>query len=126
MSAPTLINTPPIAQRREGTSLWLFKIVAGLLIVFLLGVHFVVNHLVAPGGLLTYADVVRYYANPAVRIMEITFLVFVVSHALVGLRGILLDLNPSARILRIIDIALTVVGIVAIVYGIALVWAIAG
>ena len=92
-----MIDTPSVPKPREGAWLWLYKIVAGLFIVVLLGVHFIVNHLVAPEGLLSYNDVVRYYTNPIVPVMEIAFLIFVISHALVGLRSILLDLNPSDK-----------------------------
>jgi succinate dehydrogenase hydrophobic anchor subunit len=109
-------STAPKA--REGAWLWLYKIVAGLLIVVVLGVHFVVNHAVAPGGLLNYEDVIRYYQNPWVVIMEIGFLSFVVSHSLIGLRSILLDLNPSPRILAAANYLLTILGIGAISYGI--------
>lgn len=119
-----MIDTPSIQKPREGTLLWLFKIFAGLLIVVLLGVHFVVNHLVAPEGLLSYADVVRYYDNPVIPIMEIFFLVFVIAHALVGLRSILLDLNPSDRVLRVLDGLFWLVGVVSSAYGIWLVWVI--
>jgi succinate dehydrogenase hydrophobic anchor subunit len=66
---------------REGTWLWLLKIVGGLLIVIVLGIHFVVNHLVAPGGLLTYADVISYYKNPLIPIMEVGFLVLAIGHS---------------------------------------------
>jgi succinate dehydrogenase hydrophobic anchor subunit len=116
-----MLETPSIPKKREGTWLWLYKIVAGLLIVVLLGVHFAVNHLVAPTGLLTYDDVIRYYQAPIVPIMEIAFLVFVVSHALVGLRSILLDLNPSNRVLKIIDVFFLLLGSGSIIYGIWLV-----
>jgi hypothetical protein len=34
------------------------------------------------------------------------------------LRGILLDLNPSRSVLRILDAVLVIVGVVAVVYGI--------
>jgi len=119
-----MIETPSVAKPREGTWLWLFKIVAGLMIVILLGIHFVVNHLVAPAGLLTYADVVRYYTIPFVPVMEILFLVFVIAHALVGLRGILLDLNPSDAVLRAADILFILIGAGFSIYGIWLVWAI--
>ena len=73
---------------REGMGLWLYKVVAGLFIVLLLGLHFIVNHLVAPGGLRTWADVVAYYQNPIIPILEILFLIFVVSHALIGDLGV--------------------------------------
>ncbi len=102
---------------REGTWLWLLKIAGGLLIVIVLGIHFVINHLVAPGGLLSYQDVINYYKVPVVPIMEIVFLVLVVSHSLIGLRSILLDLNPSDRLLKAIDGGLILVGAGGITYG---------
>lgn len=109
---------PSTAKRFEGTGRWLIKIIAGLFIVLLLGIHFVVNHLVAPGGLLTYADVVRYYQNPIIVGMEITFLVVVVTHSFLGLRSILLDLNPTQQVLKVIDAVLLVTGTAAVSYGI--------
>jgi succinate dehydrogenase hydrophobic anchor subunit len=105
----------------ENSWLWLYKIVAGLLVVTLLAVHFVINHAVAPEGLLSYADVVRYYQVPGVALMEVAFLVFVISHALVGLRSIILDLNPTPRLLRMVNIALLLIGSGAILFGIWLV-----
>ena len=87
----------------EGAGLWFLKVISGLLVFFILGLHFGVNHLVAETGLLTYADVVRYYQNPIVVILEIFFLIFVVSHALIGLRGILLDLKPKPGFMKVIN-----------------------
>ena len=113
----TIQRTPT----REKTGLWLYKIIAGLLIVVLLGLHFVVNHLVAPTGLLSWADVVAYYQNPIIPIIEIVFLIVVISHALIGLRSILLDLNPPARLLHYLDIFFVLLGIGASAYGIWLV-----
>ena len=84
----------------EGVWLWLTKIITGFFIIFILIIHFVVNHLVAPGGLLTWADVVKYYQNPIIPIMEIGFLAFVVSHSLIGLRSIILDLKPPRSLLK--------------------------
>jgi succinate dehydrogenase hydrophobic anchor subunit len=97
---------------------WFIKIAAGLVIVIILGVHFVINHAVAPGGLLSYADVIRYYQNPLIVAMEIVFLVFVVSHALLGLRSILLDLNPSPALLRAATWACVILGLGAVGYGV--------
>lgn len=102
----------------EGAGLWLYKIIAGLLVVVVQGIHFVVNHMVAPEGLLSYADVVRYYQNPAVVWMEVFFLVVVVSHSLVGLRSIILDLNPPQRIIGVMNVVLLVVGSGAVIYGV--------
>jgi len=105
----------------ENTWLWLLKILTGILLVILLGIHLVVNHFVSENGLLTYADVVAYYQNPIIPIMEICFLAAVVSHSLIGLRGIILDLNPSRSLLKIIDVVLVLGGVSVVIYGIWLV-----
>lgn len=107
-----------VPKSGEGSWLWLAKIVSGVLIFVLIGVHLTVNHFVAEGGLLTYADVVAYLSNPIIPIMEGTFLVFVVSHSLLGLRSILLDLKPGRGLLKVVDWVLSIVGIVSVVYGI--------
>lgn len=116
-----MIETPSIPKAREGVWLWLYKIIAGFFIVALLGLHFIVNHLVAPNGLLSYQDVVIYYKNPIIPIIEVGFLITVISHALVGLRSILLDLHPSDRLLKTIDGILWLVGTGFILYGIWLI-----
>jgi succinate dehydrogenase / fumarate reductase membrane anchor subunit len=108
----------------EGTLLWFFKAASGLLVLIVLVIHFVVNHFVAPGGLLSYVDVLHYYQNPIIPFMEILFLTFVVSHSLVGLRGIILDLKPTPAVLRVVNWALLVFGAGAIAYGIWLIMAI--
>lgn len=120
-----MLETPSIPKPRESVLLWMYKIIAGFVIVALLGLHFIVNHLVAPNGLLTYQEVVNYYKNPLIPVLEIGFLTIVISHALVGLRGILLDLKPSDQLLKIIDILLWLVGVSFTVYGIWLIIVIA-
>jgi succinate dehydrogenase / fumarate reductase membrane anchor subunit len=101
----------------ETTWLWLLKIVTGPLLVILLLIHFIVNHFMAEGGLLTYADVIAYYQNPLIPAMEILFLATVVTHSLIGLRGIILDMKPSRSILKVVDWIFVIVGISAVSYG---------
>lgn len=108
-------------KNREGAVLWSLKILLGTLIVVLLGLHLVVNHLVVPGGLLSWADVVAYYQIPLIPAVEIVFLLVVVVHALLGLRSIILDLKPGARLSAILDVIFVLVGLASIVYGIRLV-----
>jgi succinate dehydrogenase / fumarate reductase membrane anchor subunit len=115
-------NRKPI----EGTGIWLLKIITGILVIVVLAIHFMVNHWLAPNGLLSYVEVVKYFQNPLVLVMEGLFLVFVVSHSLTGLRGIILDLNPNHSTMRIIDIVLVVLGVVSVVYGVWLLFAVAG
>ncbi len=102
----------------ENYGLWGLKILAGVLVLGILGIHYVMNHLVAPGGLLTYNDILGYYQKPIVPIMEITFLIFVVVHALLGLRSILLDIRLGKIIRNGLDVCLFSLGIITIAYGI--------
>ncbi len=120
-----MIEAKSAPKPGENVWLWLFKIVSGLLIVVILIIHFIVNHTIAQGGLLTWADVVAYYHNPIVPIMEGIFVVLVVPHALIGLRGILLDLRPSHALLRFVDALMLIVGTIAVVYGLWLLYTIA-
>ncbi|GAB4578314.1 MAG: hypothetical protein Fur0022_10490 [Anaerolineales bacterium] len=110
----------------ENVWLWLLKIVSGVLIIVILIIHLIVNHFTAPNGLLSHAEVVAYYQNPLIPIMEGFFLVFVVVHSLLGLRSILLDLRPARSVLRVIDGLLMILGISAIGYGIYLLFAVIG
>lgn len=98
--------------------LWLAKIVSGVFIVILLTVHLVVNHVVVEGGLMTFNDVLRYLSNPWIALMEMTFLVFVVGHALLGTRGVILDLNPKPAVMRVLDVLFVVVGVGSVIYGV--------
>jgi succinate dehydrogenase / fumarate reductase membrane anchor subunit len=117
MTQTSVSQPASLSESGENTWLWLIKIVTGPLLLVLIIVHLIVNHFIAETGLLTYADVVAYYRNPLIPIMEITFLATVVTHSLSGLRGIILDLKPARNLLRIIDWALVIFGISAVVYG---------
>ncbi|HJS28179.1 MAG TPA: hypothetical protein VJ768_01055 [Anaerolineales bacterium] len=102
----------------ESGWLWLAKLFTGLAIIVILIVHFVVNHFIADEGLLRHEDVLAYYDSPLIIIMEAVFLLFVISHALIGTRSIILDLRPSPWTLRVIDVLLLLTGIFFSVYGI--------
>ncbi len=112
-----MIGNTSQPKRNEGVWLWLIKILAGLLVMVVLGIHFVINHAVAPGGLLSYQDVIHYYQVPIVPVMEIFFLVVVVTHSLLGLRSILLDLSPVHHIRLALDAVLLLSGTGGIIYG---------
>ena len=102
------------------TMRWLVQACLGVLLVILLTIHLIVNHWAAPHGLLTYADVVRYYDISGIAWMETIFLITVTVHCLLGLHSILLDLSMSARATRVATWLLTFVGLTAIVYGVCL------
>ncbi len=114
-----MLEAKSVPKPGEGFWLWAIKLATGVLIVVLLLIHFIVNH-TAQQGLLNYADVVAYYSSPAIVAMELVFLAAVVSHALIGLRGVILDLDPPAKLMSTIDWIMVIVGIGAVVYGISL------
>ena len=127
MSQSTISS--PVSGRRPGenTWIWLIKIATGPLLVLVIGLHFAVNHYLGSmsSGLMTYEDIIAYYQNPIIPIIEIVFLATVVTHSLIGLRGIILDLNPSRSVLKIITWLMVILGVVSVGYGIWLVFAIA-
>jgi succinate dehydrogenase hydrophobic anchor subunit len=108
----------------ENAWLWLLKIASGVIIVVILIIHLIVNHFTAPDGLLSYDEVVAYYQNPLIPLMEGIFLIFVVVHSLLGLRSIFLDLKPSPSVLRVLDGVLSLFGVTAIIYGLWLLMAV--
>lgn len=120
MSQSTLSSSASGPRPGENTWIWLIKIVTGPLLVIVLGLHFTVNHYMGSmsSGLMTYDDVIKYFQNPLIPAIEILFLITVVTHSLLGLRGIVLDMNPSRTTLSIVTWLLTILGVSSVVYGI--------
>lgn len=116
-----LYNQRTTPKAGERTWLWLLKIITGVLVIALLFLHLTVQHLIPENALLDFDGIVAWLSNPIIAGLEIIFLITVVSHALLGTRSILLDLNPSAGVLRVIDGTFLVIGAVSIVYGIWLI-----
>lgn len=113
-------------QRSSSSTMrWFTQAGLGVLLIALLGIHLVVNHWVAPQGLLTYADVIRYYDVPGIALMEVIFLVVVTTHCLMGVHAILLDLSLSSATIKVLTWMLIVVGIMIVAYGIRLTWIVA-
>lgn len=116
-TSSTYISSP---RPGETTWLWLVKIVTGPLLLLVLGLHFTVNHYLGSlsSGLMTYDDIIRYFQNPIIPAIEILFLITVVTHSLIGLRGIVLDMNPSRQVLSAVTWFLSLLGVASVVYGI--------
>jgi succinate dehydrogenase / fumarate reductase membrane anchor subunit len=127
MSQSTLPSQVSGPRSGENTWIWLIKIATGPLLVLIVILHFTVNHYMGslPSGLMTYADVVKYYQHPIIPVIEIIFVATVVTHSLIGFHGILLDLHPSRTILTLFTWLHLTVGIAAVMYGIWLVLTIA-
>ncbi len=100
-----------------GKGAWVGQAVSGVLLFFLLGLHLYANHFMAH-GLLTYADVVAYLANPLILTLEVLFLATVIYHALAGVRALALDWGLSSPQARTLTRFLVLLGVALFVYGV--------
>jgi len=111
------VRRPPEAQPGGGGSLtWILQVVSGVLLVLLLGLHIVMQHFVAKGGLRDYAQVVSYLSNPVVLAVEILFVIVLVWHAMLGLRAVLLDFGFGRRGQALITRGVVALGAVTAAY----------
>lgn len=99
--------------------LWLVQAIAGGLLLVFLGIHLVAQHLLVPGGLRSYADVVAYLRQPIAFAAELGLLASVVVHAGLGVRSILVDVIRDPR--RLARASWIIAAIGAAVFGYA-VW----
>ena len=103
---------------RSGGS-WTATTLTGVGLLVLLAIHMVANHFVvrSVGGLRSYRQIIEYISDPIIFAIEAIFLLFVTCHAMLGVRGVLLDLDPSPRARRWIDIGLVALGLGTLAYG---------
>jgi succinate dehydrogenase hydrophobic anchor subunit len=122
-SVKTRPETAPRRRRAARTPRsareWRITALTGVALLVLLTVHMVAHHFVVEevGGLRDYAKVLEYISDPVIITVEAFFLLFVTIHALLGLRGVLYDLDPSPGVRRWIDRGLVVLGLVTLAYG---------
>jgi succinate dehydrogenase hydrophobic anchor subunit len=114
----------PFTQEPKASSIWYWQIFTGIALVLLLGLHFIANHFIATGGIRDFADVVSYLRNPIVLVLEVLFLVVVATHAMLGVRAIIMDFGISDQAEKRLTQALTAIGILTVAYGLWLTWAI--
>ena len=116
-------ETTPRRRRRGRTPRsareWRLTALTGVALLALVTVHMVAHHFVVEeiGGLRDYDRVLEYISNPVIFTIEAFFLLFVTVHALLGVRGVLYDLDPSPGLRRWIDRGLVVLGLATIAYG---------
>ena len=119
MQTTSTLNASSTARPRTvlGSMAWIWQVITGAALIPLAGLHMIAQHFVVEGGLRGFDQVQAYLRNPIVWPIELLFLASVVSHALLGVRAILVDLGPSPRLARLIDTVLVVVGIASVAYG---------
>src|SRR5574338_504300 len=114
-----MLETGSVPKQGETTFLWLVKIITGPILLVIAITHLIVNHYIGSlGGLQTYSDVVAYYKSGLILAMEAIFLLTVLTHSLIGLRGIILDLRPNAAALRFVNWSFVLLGLGFAAYGI--------
>ncbi len=122
-----MMESGSVPKQGETTFLWLVKIITGPILLIVAFTHLIVNHYIGSlGGLQTYGDVVAYYKSGLILAMEAIFLLTVLIHSLIGLRGIILDLKPGIGVLRLINWAFVLLGLGFGAYGIWLLIVVAG
>jgi succinate dehydrogenase cytochrome b556 subunit len=114
----------PFAKEPKASWSWMWQVFTGVALLVLLGLHFIANHFIAKGGLRDFADVVSYLRNPIILVLEVLFLVAVTTHAMLGVRAIVLDFGLSDRAEKRLSQVLTVVGVLTVGYGLWLTWVI--
>jgi succinate dehydrogenase hydrophobic anchor subunit len=109
-------------RRGRSTRVWHWTAGTGMALVLLATMHIVAQHFIVhqKGGLRTYGEVLTYIGNPVIFVLESAFLVAVTIHAMLGVRGVLGDLDLTAKTRRRVDRGLWFLGTVTVGYGMAL------
>jgi succinate dehydrogenase / fumarate reductase membrane anchor subunit len=106
----------------RATSGWIWQAVSGTALIALAGLHMFANHFVVQGGLRDFHDVVDYLRNPIILVLEVLFLITVTWHAVLGIRAVVFDLGLSEAAERRVTLAMWVIGVLTVGYGLWLTW----
>ncbi len=111
-----------ISTHRGGMWAWLFQRITAVLLIVCLAIHLAATH-IANIGELDMENIGARLANHGLTAVDIILLAAGIYHALNGLRMVLMDywFTSRARALGL-TIALWVVGVVALGYGIWALW----
>jgi succinate dehydrogenase / fumarate reductase membrane anchor subunit len=109
----------------RNTYLQFVQLVSGALIAVLLGIHVVFMHLdkilgffgIGVADVTAWESMIERSRQGLWAGIYIALLIFGLYHALNGLRGIILEMTPSARISRVVTWIIVIVGVVAFVLG---------
>jgi succinate dehydrogenase hydrophobic anchor subunit len=109
-------------RRGRSTRVWHWTAGTGMALVLLATMHIVAQHFIVhqKGGLRTYGEVLTYIGNPVIFVLESAFLVAVTIHAMLGVRGVLGDLDLTPKTRRRVDRGLWFLGTVTVGYGMTL------
>ncbi len=115
--ATTPTTTPAVRPNAWGTASYLFMRFSGLLLVFLVIIHFVIQHVVNDVHNLSINFVAERWASTGWRVYDAFLLALALVHGLNGTRIVINDyvLNPTWN--RIVKILILAVGAALIIIG---------
>ena len=110
--------------------LWTWHLAAGVIILFLLGLHMAIMHLDALLGVfnpagghpIDWANVVARGQSLAFTLTYILLLGAALFHGLYGLRNILFELNPAPPLKKALSWVLVLVGVGLFIFGTWAAW----
>ena len=106
----------------KNTKLWTWHVLAGLVLIFLLGLHMLGFHMndvlhLVEGDPLDWSTVSERAQALSQAVFYILFLGFALYHGLYGLRNILLELNISDGTAGFVNKLLVVAGVLLFAFG---------
>jgi succinate dehydrogenase / fumarate reductase membrane anchor subunit len=110
---------------REST-LWFWHLIAGVVILFVLGIHIGVMHLdkilqalgiLSAGDVLTYASVLARAKSVAYLVIYLLLIGFALYHGFYGLRSMILEISMSKTAEKIVNWVIVLFGLALFVYG---------
>ena len=97
---------------------WLLQAITGILMVFLITVHFFVTH--SAHELLSYESVVERLSEFGYRLFYALLLLVVSFHAFNGVRAIILDTESGMKRKRLVNALICLIALVVVAYGLFL------
>jgi succinate dehydrogenase / fumarate reductase, membrane anchor subunit len=106
-------------------TLWTWHLFAGVVILVFLGLHMTIMHLdgsirifnTPEGEPIDWANVALRMKSLFFAVTYVVLLAAALYHGLYGLRNILLELDPGARLRRLVDVGLSLAGLALFVFG---------
>src|SRR5690606_32135817 len=112
-----MASTVSARSGRKSMIAWVFQRVSGVALIFLIAVHIWKLHYANPEVAPTYEDLTNRLSTIGFIALDFSLLVLALFHGLNGVRSIVLDYTARENVIRRWTIGLTLVGIVASVFG---------
>ncbi|MBN1503469.1 MAG: hypothetical protein JW952_00230 [Candidatus Eisenbacteria bacterium] len=109
-------------MRTRESTLWTWHLVAGAVILVLLGIHMFIMHLAdffgtVQGDVLEFSSVMERSLDATFAVMYVVLLAAALYHGLYGLRNIIFELSISERAERVISVLLVLAGVALFLVG---------